>query len=82
LNISFVAVIFVIRPQFIVLFEPEMSLIRQIEIFKARHKGYPLRVYLTTYKNSIEEQKFKSTVRKEQEAFEKLIKEKAVRFDD
>jgi DNA excision repair protein ERCC-4 len=76
-SVSEVPVCCTFRPQYVILFEPEMALIRQIEIFKARHKGQPLRVYLTVYKNSIEEQKFKSAVKKEQEAFEKLIKDKA-----
>lgn len=48
-----------------------------MELFKADRPGWPLRVYFLTYENSVEEKKYLYTVRKEQEAFEALIRERA-----
>eukprot|EP01045_Picozoa_sp_COSAG04_P009120 COSAG04_NODE_521_length_13158_cov_26.145647_5_plen_471_part_00 len=47
------------------------------EVFKANNPGRPLRVYFLTYANSVEEQRYRTSVRREKEAFESLIKEKA-----
>lgn len=67
-----------LQPTYVVLYDPEMSVVRQLEIFKASNPGKPLRVYFLLYSNSSEEQKYLITVRKEKDAFEYLIKEKAV----
>lgn len=55
-----------------------MSAIRQLELYKLMTPGANLRIYFATYQNSIEEQKFLSSIKKEQDAFDKLIREKAV----
>jgi DNA excision repair protein ERCC-4 len=47
-------------------------------MYKASNPGMPLRVYFLTYENSVEEQRYLSSVRKEKEAFERLIHQKAV----
>lgn len=38
-----------------------------------------MRVYFLLYKDSVEEQRYLSSIRKEKDAFEKLIREKGVR---
>ena len=47
-------------------------------MYKAENPGVPLRVYFLMYENSVEEQRYLSSLRKEKEAFEMLIREKAV----
>jgi len=47
-------------------------------VYKAENPGAPLRVYFLMYENSVEEQRYLSSLRKEKEAFEMLIREKAV----
>lgn len=39
-----------------------------------------LKVYFMVYENSVEEQKYLTMVRKEKDAFEKLIRDKSVRL--
>jgi DNA excision repair protein ERCC-4 len=51
-----------------------------MQMYKASNPGTPLRVYFLNYENSVEEQRYLSSLRKEKEAFEKLIHQKAVLF--
>ncbi|CAD5126028.1 DgyrCDS14204 [Dimorphilus gyrociliatus] len=66
-----------LQPTYVILYDPEISVVRQLEIFKACNPGKPLRVYFLLYSNSSEEQRYLLTVQKEKQAFEYLIKEKA-----
>ncbi|KAJ3035702.1 hypothetical protein HDV00_003463 [Rhizophlyctis rosea] len=67
-----------LRPQWIVMYDPDVGFVRRVEIFKAQHPELRLKVYFMVYDNSIEEQRYLSQIRKEKGAFEKLIREKAV----
>ena len=42
------------------------------------HPELDVRVYFMIYENSVEEQNYLSLIRKEKEAFERLIREKSV----
>ncbi|XP_060605869.1 DNA repair endonuclease XPF-like [Ruditapes philippinarum] len=66
-----------VQPTYIVLYDPDMEFVRQIEVYRASTPGSPLRVYFLMYTGSVEEQRYLTTLRKEKEAFEFLIKEKA-----
>jgi len=66
-----------LRPTFVVVYDADMKFIRELEVYKATNPGTPLRVYFLTYANSVEEQRYLSSLRKEKEAFEKLIHQKA-----
>ena len=48
------------------------------QVYKASNPGRPLRVYFLMYTGSSEEQRYLTSLRKEKEAFEYLIKTKAV----
>lgn len=65
-------------PRFIILFDPNPAFVRQIEVYRALHPSIQIRVYFMLYENSVEEQNYLSLIRKEKEAFEKLIHEKSV----
>ncbi|OCT64062.1 excision repair cross-complementation group 4 L homeolog isoform X1 [Xenopus laevis] len=65
-----------IEPRYVVLYDSEVSFVRQLEIYRAS-KQKPLRVYFLIYGGSTEEQRYLTSLRKEKEAFEKLIREKA-----
>ncbi|XP_067027511.1 DNA repair endonuclease XPF-like isoform X2 [Acropora muricata] len=65
-----------IEPRYVILYDAQMQFIRQLEVFKASRPGIPLRVYFLIYTGSVEEQKYLTTLRREKEAFEMLIKEK------
>uniref|UniRef100_A0ACB8FKS8 DNA repair endonuclease XPF n=1 Tax=Sphaerodactylus townsendi TaxID=933632 RepID=A0ACB8FKS8_9SAUR len=66
-----------VGPRYVVLYDAELTFVRQLEIYKASRPGKPLRVYFLIYGGSTEEQRYLTTLRKEKEAFEKLIREKA-----
>ncbi|XP_078702726.1 DNA repair endonuclease XPF-like [Branchiostoma floridae x Branchiostoma belcheri] len=66
-----------VNPSYVVLYDPEMEFVRQLEVYKAGRPGQPLRVYFLMYTSSTEEQRFLTSLRREKLAFEHLIKEKA-----
>ncbi|XP_023584241.1 DNA repair endonuclease XPF isoform X2 [Trichechus manatus latirostris] len=66
-----------VEPRYVVLYDAELTFVRQLEIYRAGRPGKPLRVYFLIYGGSTEEQRYLTALRKEKEAFEKLIREKA-----
>ncbi|GAM28145.1 hypothetical protein SAMD00019534_113210, partial [Acytostelium subglobosum LB1] len=65
------------QPRFIVVYDMDMSIIRQIEVYNAESPNTILRTYCMIYKDSMEERKYVSILNREQESFEKLIYEKS-----
>ncbi|XP_041818875.1 DNA repair endonuclease XPF [Chelmon rostratus] len=74
---SLTRVLYKVEPSFVVLYDAEVSFVRQLEIYKASRPGKPLRVYFLIYGGSTEEQKYLTALSKEKKAFEHLIREKA-----
>eukprot|EP00095_Tigriopus_kingsejongensis_P010571 snap_masked-scaffold1137_size60140-processed-gene-0.6 protein:Tk10571 transcript:snap_masked-scaffold1137_size60140-processed-gene-0.6-mRNA-1 annotation:"dna repair endonuclease xpf" len=66
-----------LKPRFVIMHDIEMSVVRLLEVFQAKHPDFPIRVYFLMFDKSIEEQAYLTTLRKEKEAFENIIKEKA-----
>eukprot|EP01105_Mastigella_eilhardi_P025813 TRINITY_DN715_c0_g1_i3.p1 TRINITY_DN715_c0_g1~~TRINITY_DN715_c0_g1_i3.p1 ORF type:complete len:562 (-),score=102.73 TRINITY_DN715_c0_g1_i3:231-1916(-) len=66
-----------VRPKYIVVYDPDISIIRQIEMYKAENPGIPVRVYFMVYEQSVEQQKYIIALKREASAFESLINEKA-----
>jgi DNA excision repair protein ERCC-4 len=64
------------RPRYVVLYDPNVNCVRQLEIHKSLNPGIPLRVYVLFYDSSVEEQRYLTSLRREKEAFHQLIKEK------
>ncbi|XP_014771689.1 DNA repair endonuclease XPF [Octopus bimaculoides] len=67
-----------INPHYVILYDSCMKFVRELEVYHATRPHVPLRVYFLIYSNSVEEQQYLTTLRKEKEAFEFLIKEKAL----
>ncbi|GAA5943954.1 ssDNA endodeoxyribonuclease RAD1 [Sporobolomyces koalae] len=65
-----------LRPKYVVMFDPNPAFVRRIEAYRAAHQGLAVRIYFLVYKDSIEEQKYLSSIRKEKDAFVRLIQEK------
>ncbi|XP_005939175.1 DNA repair endonuclease XPF [Haplochromis burtoni] len=74
---SLTRVLHEVEPSFVVLYDAELSFVRQLEIYKANRPGKQLRVYFLIYGGSTEEQKYLTALSKEKKAFEHLIREKA-----
>lgn len=66
-----------VKPKYIIMYEPDASFIRRVEVYRSSHNDRNVRVYFLYYGNSVEEQRYLSTVRREKDAFTKLIKERA-----
>ena len=65
-----------IKPSFIVMFEPDLTFIRRVEIYRTI-QNQELMIYFMYYTESIEEQKHLAAIKREKDAFSKLIKENA-----
>ncbi|MBN3288255.1 XPF endonuclease, partial [Polyodon spathula] len=74
---SLTRVLHEVEPRYVVLYDAELSFVRQLEVYKASRPGKPLRVYFLIYGGSVEEQRYLTALRREKEAFEHLIREKA-----
>ncbi|KAI9027831.1 hypothetical protein DFJ74DRAFT_660580 [Hyaloraphidium curvatum] len=67
-----------LKPQWIVLYDPDLAFVRRIELYKAANEEVKdLKVYFMVYEDSVEEQRYLSMVRREKDSFEKLIREKS-----
>lgn len=66
-----------VKPRYVIMYEPDASFIRRVEVYRSSHKDRNVRVYFMYYGGSVEEQRYLATVRREKDAFTKLIKERA-----
>ncbi|KAJ3563815.1 hypothetical protein NPX13_g8071 [Xylaria arbuscula] len=66
-----------IRPRYIIMYEPDASFIRRVEVYRSSHNDRNVRVYFMFYGGSVEEQRYLASVRREKDCFTKLIKERA-----
>ncbi|KAL1993745.1 hypothetical protein VTN49DRAFT_2414 [Thermomyces lanuginosus] len=64
------------RPRYIIMYEPDAAFIRRVEVYRSSHTDRNVRVYFMYYGGSVEEQRYLSAVRREKDAFTKLIKER------
>lgn len=66
-----------IEPRFVIMYDADMAAVRHLEVYQSSHPEIQLRVYFLMYGGSVEEQAFLTSLRREKEAFDFLIKEKA-----
>ncbi|KAI9143822.1 hypothetical protein BKA69DRAFT_1155170 [Paraphysoderma sedebokerense] len=67
------------KPRFIVIYDPNPDFVRRVECYRCGlGKNDNVRVYFLVYKDSVEEQKYLSVIRKEKDAFERIVREKSV----
>lgn len=65
-----------IRPKYIIMYSPAPDFIRRVEVYRSSHSSRTVRVYFLYYGGSVEEQRYLSAVRREKDAFTKLIRER------
>jgi DNA excision repair protein ERCC-4 len=70
-----------VRPRYVVMYEPEAAFIRRVEVYRSSHTDRNVRVYFMYYKDSVEEQMYLASVRREKDAFTKLIRERGVSIE-
>ncbi|KAF3793006.1 DNA repair endonuclease [Nymphaea thermarum] len=68
----------VLRPSVIICYHPDMTFVREIEVYKAENPSKRLQVYFLFYDDSTEVQKFEASIRRENGAFESLIRQKSL----
>lgn len=66
-----------VKPKYIIMYEPDAAFIRRVEVYRSSHNDRNVRVYFLYYGGSVEEQRYLSSVRREKDAFTKMIKERA-----
>lgn len=69
-----------LQPRYIIMYEPDPAFIRRIEVYRAANRDRNLKVYFMYYGDSVEEQRYLSAVRREKDAFSKIIRERGVRL--
>ncbi|KAJ4844426.1 hypothetical protein Tsubulata_038601 [Turnera subulata] len=67
-----------LMPSVIVVYDPDMTFVREIEVYKAENPSRRLKVYFLFYEDSTEVQKFEASIRRENGAFESLIRQKSM----
>ncbi|KAL8480361.1 hypothetical protein ACS0TY_027052 [Phlomoides rotata] len=67
-----------LQPSVIIVYHPDIAFVREIEIYKSENPSKRLRVYFLFYEDSTEVQKYEASVRRENGAFESLIRQKSL----
>lgn len=66
-----------LEPSYIIMYEPDLAFIRRVEAYQAINKENPAKTYFMYYGDSVEEQKHLLRIKKEKDAFTRLIREKS-----
>lgn len=66
-----------LQPSHIILYEPNQTFVRHVEVYRASNPEKSTEVYFMVYQSSVEESKFLTEVRREKDSFAKLIREKS-----
>lgn len=66
-----------VKPRYIIMYEPNPAFIRRVEVYRSSHTDRNVRVYFLYYKDSVEERRFLSALRREKDAFTQLIRERS-----
>lgn len=67
-----------IMPKYIILYDPDVGFIRQLETYQALHPKIRLKIYFMLYEESVEEQQYLTVLNKENQAFDALIRAREV----
>lgn len=68
----------ILKPSAIIVYHPDVAFVREIEIYKSENPLIKLKVYFLFYDDSTEVQKFEASIRRENAAFESLIRQKSM----
>lgn len=72
-----------IDPSHVIMYHSNITAIRQIEVFEARKRrvqSQRLKVFFLVHSQTVEEQSYLTSLRREKQAFELIIDTKSVRF--
>ncbi|KAI9656641.1 MAG: hypothetical protein M1831_004551 [Alyxoria varia] len=66
-----------VKPRYIIMYEPDSAFVRRVEVYRSSHTNRNVRVYFLYYKDSVEERRFLSALRREKDSFTQLIRERS-----
>ncbi|KAF1963186.1 DNA repair endonuclease XPF [Byssothecium circinans] len=64
------------KPRYVIMYEPDAAFIRRVEVYRSSHTDRTVKVFFMYYGGSVEEQRYLSSVRREKDAFTRLIRER------
>ncbi|XP_025602155.2 DNA repair endonuclease XPF [Athalia rosae] len=64
-------------PSYVIMYVADISAVRQLEVYQSYNPSIQLKVFFLVYGGSVEEQAYLTSLRREKEAFDMLIKTKA-----
>ncbi|KAF2116586.1 DNA repair endonuclease XPF [Lophiotrema nucula] len=64
------------KPRYVIMYEPDAAFIRRIEVYRSSHTDRTVKVFFMYYGGSVEEQRYLSAVRREKDAFTRLVRER------
>ena len=67
-----------LKPSVIIVYQPDITFVREIEVYKSENLSNNLKVYFLSYEDSTEVQNFEASIRRENAAFESLIRQKSM----
>ncbi|XP_021765771.1 DNA repair endonuclease UVH1-like [Chenopodium quinoa] len=68
----------ILKPSIIIAYHPDITFVREVEVYNAENPSKKLKVYFLFYEDSTEVQKFEASIRRENGAFESLIRQKSM----
>ncbi|GAB2235325.1 hypothetical protein Droror1_Dr00025748 [Drosera rotundifolia] len=68
----------ILKPSVIIVYQPHVPFVREIEVYNAENPSRKIKVYFLFYEDSTEVQKFEASIRRENGAFESLIRQKSM----
>lgn len=68
----------ILKPTVIVVYHADVSFVREIEVYKSENPSRKVKVYFLFYDDSTEVRKYEASIRRENGAFESLIRQKSL----
>ncbi|KAL2903100.1 DNA repair endonuclease UVH1 [Bienertia sinuspersici] len=68
----------ILKPSVIIVYHPDITFVQEVEIYNSENPLKKLKVYFLFYEDSTEVQKFEASIRRENGAFESLIRQKSM----
>ncbi|KAL8152206.1 hypothetical protein V2J09_009966 [Rumex salicifolius] len=68
----------ILKPSIVIVYHPDVTFVREIEIYNSENPTKKLKVYFLFYEDSTEVQKFEAGIRRENGAIESLIRQKSM----
>lgn len=65
------------RPSFVIMYHADVAFIRQVEVFRAESRRHAVRLYLLSYEDRVDEDRYRNVIERERSAFKMLIRERA-----